>query len=310
MEQIYEQNTEENVKMNYQQAVEFVKNYMDSAGKKQAQIAVELGISSGQMSLFMSGNYKAPHTTIEKIENLASLSKQRKVAPESPAYRETEISRRVQQAIRYSHLMGNITVAYGDSGVGKTMAFRNYIENNTLAIGITISPSHSSIAGVNDLITEQLGIREKVARRQTREIVEKLKDSGRVIVVDEAQMLTTSAINHLRCISDESGVGICFIGNDRIHQLISESETSDYAQLYSRRGMKQELRVKDIKMEDVEKVFKGCADEHDVLEILLRISRTKFGMRGAVNVYINAVYHYGQITAAGLARMAREMDIR
>ena len=53
------------------------------------------------------------------------------------------------------------------------------LRENSLAIGITISPSYASITGVNELIADQLGIRERVARRIYAEIIGKLKDSGR-----------------------------------------------------------------------------------------------------------------------------------
>ena len=50
------------------------------------------------------------------------------------------------------------------------MAFRNYLDQNTLAIGITISPTFASITGVNEKLAEQLGVRERVSRKQTMEI--------------------------------------------------------------------------------------------------------------------------------------------
>ena len=222
---------------------------------------------------------------------------------------ETGISRQVTNAIRYSHLQGKISVVYGDAGIGKTVAFRNYLAKNTLAIGVTISPTYASITGVNELIADQLGVRERVARKQTAEIINKLRGSGRVLVIDEAQHLTVRALNHLRCISDESGVGICMIGNDEVYTKMKGSGRADFAQLFSRIGMRKQVLVANITKEDVQAVFGGYVKEESAMDILYRICRTNYGLRGAVNVFINTAAVFEEITETGLTKMIREMNI-
>lgn len=295
--------------MNFVEACNFVKQYMENTKKTQRQVARELDCSPSALSGFLSGTYKAPHTVISKIEELAEISVQKRVAPKEPAYTETNISRNVINAIRYSHLQGKISVVYGDAGIGKTMAFRNYLEDNALAIGITISPTYSSITGVNEKLAEQLGVRERVARKQTMEIINKLKGSGRVVVIDEAQHLTVRALNHLRCIADESGVGICFIGNDEVYSKLKGTGRADFAQLFSRIGMRKQVLVSNITKQDVESVFGKYVTGDEAMEILYRICRTNYGMRGAVNVFINTAAVFEEITGTGLTKMMREMNI-
>ena len=300
---------EERTKMTYDQAAEFIRQYIETAGKKQSQVAQELGISPGALSSFLSGTYKAPHTIIIRIDDLAAIHTQKNVAPTAPAFKDTSISKTVSQAIRYSHLQGKISVVYGDAGVGKTVAYRNYLENNTLAIGITISPTYASITGVNELIAEQLGVRERVARKQTAEIINKLRGSGRVLIIDEAQHLNARALDHLRCISDESGIGICFIGNHQVYRKLLGSQEADFAQMFSRLGMRKQVLVGNISKNDVQTVFGEMVPEQDAIEILYRICRTNYGLRGAVNVFINTAAVFEQITASGLTKMMREMNI-
>ncbi len=300
---------EERVKMTYEEAVAFIRNYITNSEKTQTQAAQELGVSSGALSAFLSGNYKTPHTIICRIEDLARISVQKKVAPKAPPFQETTISKWVENTIRYSHLQGKISVVYGDAGIGKTEAYKHYLSNNSLAVGITISPTYASITGVNELIAEQLGVRERVSRRQTAEIINKLKDSGRVIIIDEAQHLTVRALNHLRCISDESGVGICLIGNDDVYRKMKGSGKADFAQLFSRIGMRKPVLVSNITKKDVQSVFGNFVSEQDALDLLYRICGTNYGLRGAVNVFINTVAVFEQITAPNLTKMMREMNI-
>lgn len=300
---------EEKKPMGYVEACSFIRQYMNSTKKTQSQVAKELDVSPSALSGFLSGTYKTPHTVISRIEELAEINTQKKVSPREPAYVETSISRDVTNAIKYSHLQGKISVVYGDAGIGKTMAFRNYLEQNSLAIGITISPTYASITGVNEKLAEQLGVRERVSRRQTMEIINKLRGSGRVVVIDEAQHLTVRALNHLRCLSDESGVGICFIGNDEVYSKLKGSGKADFAQLFSRIGMRKQVMVSSITRQDVKAVFGESAVEEEAMELLYRICRTNYGMRGAVNVFINTAAVFEEISCTGLTKMMREMNI-
>ncbi len=295
--------------MTYEEAIKALIAYRNETKKSQRTIAKELGISDGLVSSFLSGKYRAPHAIIPKVEALVAVKEKRRIAPREPGFAETTIARMVMDAISYCHLQGKIAVVYGDAGIGKTMAIREYLKENSLAIGITVSPSYASITGINELIAEQLGVRERVARKIYSEITGKLRGSGRVLVIDEAQHLTVRTLNHLRCISDESGVGIALVGNDEVYTKMKGSGRADFAQLFSRIGMRKQVLTGNISRGDVEAVFKEALLDGESVELLFRIARTNYGLRGAVNVFVNTAAVFGGITAPELARMAKEMNI-
>lgn len=176
-------------------------------------------------------------------------------------------------------------------------------------IGITIIPTYASLTGVNELLSEALGVRERTDRKITRDIIAKLKNSGRVIIVDEAQHLTTRAIEHLRSISDLSGVGICFVGNEQIYSKLLGTRKSDYAQLFSRIGMRKMVMTSTLTKEDISKVFGGLGMDETSLELLYKITRTSYGLRGAINVYINTVGVFDEVNVQNLTRILRDMNI-
>lgn len=300
---------EEKIIMTEQDAINALRRYILDTEKTQTAVAKELNISTGALSSFLKGTYKAPHTIIPKVQELLSLREKKKVAPRKPDYVETNISRTVLNAIKYSHIQGQVSVVYGDAGIGKTMAFRRYLEENSLAVGITISPTYSSITGVNELLAEQIGVRERVARRITKEIVSKLKGSGRVIIIDEAQHLTTRTLNHLRCISDESGVGICLIGNLEVYTRMKGTGKADFAQLFSRIGMAKPVMTIDITREDINRIFGQYDIDAESLDMLYRICQTNYGLRGAVNVFVNTAAVFEQITVANVTKVMRDMNI-
>lgn len=303
-------NSTNNIEMSVEQAIDFLRSYIERTKKTQTAVAGELGISSGALSSFLAGNYKTPHTIVPKVKNLAEVSEKKKITLSDPPFVETSVSVMVENAIKYSHLRGRISVVYGDAGIGKTQAFRHYLANNSLAIGITISPTYASITGVNELLAEQLGVRERVARKITNEIVTRLKDSGRVIIIDEAQHLTVRALNHIRCLADESGIGICLIGNEDVYSKLKGTGKADFSQLFSRIGMREPVSINNIKREDVQRVFQDADLPDDAVDILYKICHTNYGLRGAVNVFVNTAACFGsEITAATIARMMRQMNI-
>ena len=295
--------------VDYQSAIESLREYIAKSGKTQTAVGTELGVSSGAISSFLSGKYKTPHTLIPKVCALLSMNAKEAVAPKAPGFAETSISRTVYNTVAYAHLRGVIAVVYGDAGVGKTSTVREYVKNDSLALLITISPTYSSITGVNELIAAQLGVRERVARRLTAEIVDRLKGSGRVLIVDEAQHLTVRALNHLRCISDESGVGIALVGNEEVYSKLRGSGKADFAQLFSRVGMRKQVQTRDIKMEDIRSIFGRYELDEGVLKLLGGVANTPYGLRGAVNVYVNTAAVYGEVTEKGMVKVMRDMNI-
>lgn len=296
--------------MPMEQAQDFLRDYINKSGKTQSAVATEMGISSGALSSFLAGSYKTPHTIIFRVRSLMDVVEKKSVSLSDPAFVETSVSKKVENAIKYSHIRGKISVVYGDAGIGKTQAFRHYLQQTPLAIGVTISPTYASITGVNELLAEQLGVRERVSRKITAEIISKLRDSGRVILIDEAQHLTVRALNHIRCLADEAGIGICLIGNEEVYSKLKGSGKADFAQLFSRIGMRAPVSVNNITRDDVSRVFADAGLEEQALDILYQICRTNYGLRGAVNVFVNTAAVFDQqVSAAALARMMKEMNI-
>lgn len=299
-----------NVTIIAEEAIEKLKDYKERTGKSQAKIAKEMGVSDGAVSAFLSGTYKAMDSMLPKVQQYLNINTKKEAAPKEPGFKHTSISDTVLNLIAYCHVSGKIGVVYGDAGVGKTMAIREYKANNPDdAIVITISPCFATMTGVNELLAEELKIREKVSRKIQTEAIRKLRDSNKVIIIDEAQHLTVRVINHLRCIADESGIGMAFIGNEEIYLKMKGAGQAAYAQLYSRIAENEHVVTTAIKKSDIKLLFEDFDLADDAIEILYRISHTNYGIRGAVNVVTNTAGAFAEVTAAGVAAMAKKMNI-
>lgn len=293
----------------YQETIRELKEYMETSGKSQVEVAKEIGRTGGAVSGFLSGKYKTPHAMIPDIKALLELNRKKSVSPTEPEYAETGVCRRIVNSIAYAHVRGVVSVIYGDAGVGKTSAVKEYVRRERLALLITARPDYSSITGVNELIAKQLGIKERVSRKITDEIISRMQGSRRVLIVDEAQHLTVKALDHLRCLSDESGTGIALVGNEKVYDKMRGDGSKELGQLFSRICMPEHVQTEDITYEDIESIFGRYAIGPDVMKLLLGISNSPYGLRGAVNVYINTVAVNKRIDAQGMVQMMRKMKI-
>jgi DNA transposition AAA+ family ATPase len=72
------------------------------------------------------------------------------------------------------------------------------------------------------------------------DIIDKLKASGRLIIIDEAEHLPYKSLELLRRIYDKAQVGILLVGMPRLIMNL-KGEKRQYAQLYSRVGIATRL---------------------------------------------------------------------
>ena len=85
---------------------------------------------------------------------------------------------------------------------------------------------------------------------------------------------------------------------------------AEFAQITNRTKQRKIYRNKDIKYEDICKLFPILVEKNMEAEIdfLLRIAHTSQAIRGAVNLFSNA-YDNENYTYAGLVAMAEYMDM-
>ena len=303
--------SEERLKeMTVEEAVEALKEYKEKTGLSQAKIAKKMNVSEGTISGFLSGTYKAMESIVPKVQQLIRIEVKKEITPKEPSFKLTTVSNTVLNLINYCHVSGKIGIAYGDAGIGKTMAVKEYKKDHPdTATVITISPCFATMTGVNELLADELHVTEKVSRKIQKEVVNKLRGSNKVVIIDEAQHLTVRVINHLRCIADESGVGMAFVGNEEIYIKMRGSGQAAYAQLYSHIADPEHLLTTDIKKDDIRLLFEDIDMPEEAVDILYKISHTGYGVRGAVNVFLNTASAFGEITVSGVAQMAKKMSI-
>ncbi|MDO5558104.1 MAG: ATP-binding protein [Oscillospiraceae bacterium] len=275
-----------------------------------------IGISAGVLSAIKSGTYKGNVDRVfETISNYLNVKNAALQTYSETDYVNTFISSEVYDLIRICQVKGGLAVACGDAGIGKTKAARKYVQDNaTSSVLVTVNPCLTSVKSLLKEVASRIGAAQEKSRDELwYAIVRKLSD-GMVLIFDEAQHLTTKAIEVLRSFSDyfnDRGqtLGIIFIGNLETMSRMG-SKRAEFAQISNRTKQTRMYTVSQITKEDIIKLFPLLSDPGKSAEVdfILKIAHTHQGLRGATNLFSNA-YDNEDYSYAGLVAMAQHMEM-
>lgn len=292
--------------MNYKDiALEYIAN----KGISNSSFAKKVGISESSFSRYINGNYPNPTPIDDKIKEFIEKENLRKdgFIKESIDFALTSISKKVISVLEYARVQKVIACIYGDAGIGKTYTTKHWIEDKKDVFFVTVNPAFSTPKPFLKLLAKCM--KSKISGGQDDiylGIMEKLEGTDKMIVIDEAQHLTKKSLEIIRGINDYCNTAIVLIGNELIYNKMLGRAQAEFAQLFSRVGMRSHLLTDIFDKNDIELVFNGADDK--VVEILLDIARSKFGLRGATLVYTNALNN-GNLSLDGIKAMAEVMGI-
>ena len=196
-------------------------DFIKQSGKSQRQISKETGLSTSVISQFLNGSYAGDNAEVARtISQYLTISKQRlNTVSATQFYPELRNAKDVLFTCLYAHRHNEMALVTGDAGAGKTTTLRHYADTNTGVIFVTANACTTSATAVLGLICKELEQRVPGRKAILMEIlVEQLKGSNRLIIIDEADHLSLDALQAVRNINDLAGVGIVLSGNDKIYR--------------------------------------------------------------------------------------------
>lgn len=309
---------------------ERVEKYLKDNHLSQAKAAPIFGLSQAVLSGYRNSNYNRGdiQAVEKKLEEFFRIQDERQEndrkaevfqSKANDDYIQTSISEGAYKSIRYCQLEKGIVVIDGDAGIGKTKAAAKFYKDNpNTTVYVKASPSTSSTRSLLKMIAKALSLPDNQRTEDlSASIQEKLRQTDKVIIIDEAQNLKFLALEEIRGWVDEDiitgrpGIGIVLIGNVEVYNKMLGKQEAIFAQQFNRTRLHSRYRTQDVTREDVEKFFpvmkeKGMQKE---IDYLASISHSKWGIRGMVNVFNNAVNNE-DISFEGLEKMANTMGIR
>lgn len=254
-------------------SITLLQQYMQEQDLSQSQVASQLGKSPAVVSQYLKGVYKGDVESIDKaVEQLVnrSIDKAKDVKGD---FVLTKTANRILEICGLAHAMNDIYLVIGEAGLGKTMALKQYVAENSNVIMIEIDPTFS----VKVLLTElcnKLGIvitGSKSNHHMMDLIIEKLKGSERLLIIDEAELLAYKPLEILRRIHDKAGIGMVLAGMPRLRANL-RGQKGEYKQLYSRVGLALDIQSR-LPSEDIALLCQNALGTDDFSETLDKVSQ-------------------------------------
>jgi hypothetical protein len=155
----------------------------------------------------------------------------------------------------------------GASGLGKTENLREMKRLDRSLLLVTADPTARSVGSVLSLISKLLPGISRGARTSSAfmaNIIEALKGSGRLLVIDEAHFLSWEAFEAARKIYDSTGIGLVFVGQQFLYDQMRGGQRKSllWDQIFSRVGLRAHFKG-DVPMADVSMLANKISPELD-----------------------------------------------
>lgn len=186
-------------------------------------------------------------------------------------------------AVSFAEAAGDISLIYGDAGLGKTVSLKEYVKAHPDTIYIELKDCDKSTKGVCEKILSCIGKEQRgVDRLLVDTITEYLLNTPKLIIIDEAQHLSIRALENLRAINDATETGIVLSGNPTVYDRMHGRGQAHFAQLYSRIGIRR--HITEPKLEDITSIFASYQLDKESLLYLHKLALQRGGIRNCVKV--------------------------
>jgi DNA transposition AAA+ family ATPase len=281
---------------------------MAAEGLSQKALSVLCGVPYGTFSAWMGGSYAGRGDRIAEaarrgIEAHRAKARTRALAPKAPGFVATPTAEAIGGVLEHAQHMPELVVITGGPGVGKTTTAQAYRARHPNVWLLTGEPVHGTPRALLDELADTLGLAASglSSQRLSRAVTARLRGTGALVIVDEAQHLTSQTLDQLRALHDLAEIGIALLGNETVHaRLEGGTRAAHYAQLYSRVGMRL-ARPKPQKS-DIDALLDAWGVEGKAERALLHLIGRKPGaLRGLTKVLRIAHMLAGAVGAEAVA---------
>lgn len=304
-----------------------VEAYMKETGVSQAKLAPMMNLSGAVLSQYRRSVYdKGDVEDVERKireffqikEEQAENIKKAESFSAARTYADITVSESIYKMIRYCQLEKGIVVIDGDAGIGKTKAATKFLRDNpSTTVYVSVTPSTSSVRSLLREIARYLKISENQRTEDLSiSIRERLRSADNVLIIDEAQCLKYLALEEIRGWVDEDpitgkpGIGIALIGNDEVYNKMLGRQEAIFSQQFNRTKLHGRYRTANVTAADIRKLFPVLVQQgmEKELDYLFRVAQSKWGTRGAVNVYTAATNNQ-DVSLEGLQKVTGPLGI-
>lgn len=218
---------------------ERVNAFLASGEISQGALARQAGISGASLSGFLTDTYQGSNENVaKKLLPVLEASKTREeavLAVKEPEIVETAVMRQIRFGLQYASDRNDMIVIYGAPGIGKTVTLEDYVKTNPTAIFFTASPYTRTGRDIMEEILEAMNKKAEGKNKHLgKSVINSLRNSNRMIIIDEAHFLQLDGLETLRRIYDATKCPVALVGNPKIMEMITEKNKTITGQFFSR----------------------------------------------------------------------------
>lgn len=275
----------------YQETARELSDFIKMSGKSQQQIAKETALSPSVISQFLKQSYRGDNEAVAKTVSQYLKMAKRRITDEKHVsfYKDMHNTQAVLFACFHAHCHGEIVLVYGDAGAGKTTALEYYTKDYSGVVMVTANSCTSSASSILQMIAKKAGkVLAGKKEMLMASLVDYFKDTGRLVIIDEADHLTLSALQAVRNLNDQAGIGVVLSGNNKIYtQMLHGSRCSELDQIRTRIVVRRMVR-NEYSLEEFRMMFPEAPTE--CLPYLVKLSADE-SLRTAVKI-LELAYKY------------------
>lgn len=246
-----------------------LRDLMEKNSYSTAYISTATGLAKSTISMWINGTYNGKNDKVtDAINNFIQRERERAVENDLP-FVNISIVKYISEIARLCHTQGKIGVCVGRAGLGKTVAVKKYTQEFLDSILIESDSGYTAKSLLKE-IHRRLGLSGKGSVYDLMgEVVRKLNQSGRLLIIDEAENLPYRALEITRRIHDKTGVGVLLIGRGILLENL-KGYNNQYDQLYSR--VKYTKIIDSLLIQDVIKILETIEQNTEQAETYLQYS--------------------------------------
>lgn len=219
----------------------WLEGYRESNGLTNAAIAKKLGLNAGatRVSKYISAR---PEGRVDAFEALVA-DMRRRVEGETFNFAadliDTNVIREIATTARLVQASGGVGLVVGPAGIGKTIGSRAFAIENPTSLLATLNRSENNDKGLQAAVfrlVDPAGYKSNQSRWSF--LVDRLKGSGRLLMMDNAHRMSRSAREWWFDFIDETGLPGLLLGNPEVLDAIRVND-----QHFSRLSVKREVKL-------------------------------------------------------------------
>lgn len=210
--------------------------------RSQTKLAKAAKLNPSTLNTILSGKYPSPpRKQLQAVIDTLNRQEQReREGVGQLAFVETTVYKTVVAACKRAHMYRNFAVVAAYVGTGKTTAVKRYAQQHANVILVEADPDMNASVLVNTLVDLTGAFVHKANKysegtkaEKMRGIINRLKDTDSLLIIDEAETVTAQTLEYVRRISDKAGIGVVLSGTEKLKPMIKDPR-GKFGQISSR----------------------------------------------------------------------------